>query len=195
MGCLIKKYSKRDIEKYLAIQNALGSFDTDCRNAIDAIKARHPNISSVAARLSALFGTFVVTDADTPLICDILREAADEFENNNELYGVRIAYKAFFSSVMRSLPDLLNYKIEITVPGKPTKYVDILNEDVHDAIKRKGCSLIVSYLPIETDMSSYELSLLLLTRVFSRTDLLNLGVPSIGYTHVQSLGNKYKDVS
>jgi|TARA_R110000822_G_scaffold65139_7_gene159519 hypothetical protein len=188
------KYTVKEIEAYLRGRPGVDSLDSDCRAALNAISAHHPNVLTVAARLYMLIGMLVKTKDGEPVICNILREAADEFENNYGMHGVRVAYRAFFFSILNSLPSLLDYKIEVVARGKIVNYVDILSEDLHKALQLKNCTLSVKYEPLNPVTRRHDLSLIMLTRVFSRTDLLNIGVPSIGYNTVSELKNKIRGV-
>lgn len=186
----VMKYTTKNIEAYLRCKPGIEGLDSDCRSALSAISVHHPNVLAVAARLQMLVGTLVKSEDGESVICNALREAADEFEDNYEMHGVRVAYRAFFFSILNSLPSLLDYKLEVIARGKTVKYVDILNEDLHKALQLKQCSLLVKHEPLNSTTQRYDLSLIMLTRVFSRTDLLNIGVPSIGYNTVSHLKNK-----
>ena len=183
------RYNYKETKEFRNMRNPLMVLDIDCRVALDSIAQFHPNILPVANRLCSMVGHFIIKENGQPFISDLLREAVDEFENTYDSCGLRIAYYNFFNTVAGELPKLLNYVVEIKASGKPSRFVDFLKDDIKDCISSKGDILIISYNPITPSLTNHELSLLFMSRVFTRTDLLNIGVPSIGYNSVVNLLN------
>ena len=67
--------------------------------------------------------------------------------------------------------------------------LDILHDNYASVLDDKSAVVEVKRQKIRASLTNTELSLLLVNRVFDRTDLLNLGVPSLGYNAVNNLMN------
>ena len=67
--------------------------------------------------------------------------------------------------------------------------LDILHDNYASVLDTKNAIIEVKRQEVSASLTNTELSLLLVNRVFERTDLLNLGIPSLGYNAVNNLMN------
>jgi len=182
----IVEFKSGEVKRYRSAKNIVETLDIDCRNALDMCQSIHPSILPVACRLYSLAGPFLRDDSDFPLVSTMLREACNEFENTYEEHGIRVAYHEFVICIKKMLPRLLDYTITVHINASQLRHVDLISEDLHDVVPKSGCRVTVRHTPIDPKMTEHEISLILLHRVFSRDDLITLGIPSMGYQSVKN---------
>ncbi len=151
--------------------------DADCRNAVDEAARVNPKIARVTERMCNLIGPFFVDKEGQIVACKILREACNEHEDTLQVSGRQEAYRAFFMSVRDGLPQIMEYVPEILVSGKAARAIDVMKESVEEAICAKGDALLVTHTPFSKSLTDFEMSLIMLSRIFDREDLFNIGVP------------------
>ena len=183
MGSMIE-FKSSEVKRYKLAKNVIETLDIDCRNAIEVCQSIHPSIVSVASRLYALAGPFLLDECGTSMVARALREACDEFENSYGHHGIRLAYHEFVVSIKNMLPRLLDYTISVHINSSTIRHVDLISEDIFDVLPKTGCKVTVRHTPIDPRMTEHEMSLIMLHRVFSRDDLITLGIPSMGYQSV-----------
>ena len=188
-----KQYSKvyhiRDFPRGMKTRTPLSIIDSDARNALSAIASYHPNITPTAQRLCLLAGPFMTTSDGECVISSMLRDASTEFEDAIDRDGLREAYYNFFHSIFLRLPTLFEYQVYVSEKPGTKKMLDILHDDYASLLDSKSTTVEVKRQDVRASLTNTELSLLLVNRVFDRTDLLNLGIPSLGYNAVNNLMN------
>lgn len=187
-------YTNQQVKTFKHAKNILDILDIDTRNAIEEIEFIHPRIPATTANLCHLIGTFFKTETGIPLVDVIITEACNEFAAHRESDGTgkRLAYRHFILSVKSQLHLLFNYSVNIIYTPTNHRQFDLLSESIFEAIPEHGCKIEVRRCPIESHLSNHELSLLLFHRVFSRGDLLSLGVPHCGYQRVFDIRNQHR---
>ena len=191
MGGLMK-YKGVDVKRFVTTKNVFELLDIDTRNAIDSVQYEHPSVPMIINRMFSMAGPFIVDTDGLPLVAKIAREACTEFENVYEECGLRIAFHEFVMVVKSYLPRFLDYAMSVHISNSKIRQVDFLSEDVIDLLPKMGCKVEVRHMPIRPCMTEHELSLLMVSRVFSRCDLLTLGIPNIGYQSVSNFRNSVR---
>lgn len=192
----IAKYTSAKTKIFANMKNPLDILDTDCRNAINHISTIHPSVMPVAKKLCSLVSPFVpCIDDEQMLVQKILRQAANDFEDGLTMNDMRLAYFNFFNTIKSSLPQLLNYTIEVKNGHRLNVNIDIMSESVQDALFKKPYAVRIFYDPITAGITNHELSLILLPRVFNRAQMINIGIPSCGFNYVDDLKNRRHSIA
>lgn len=184
-----KVYHTKNFPRGMKTRTPLSIIDCDARNALSAIASYHPNITPTAQRLCLLAGPFMTTSEGQCVISDMIREACAEFEDAIDTNGLREAYYNFFHSIFHRLPSLFEYQVYVEERPGAKRMLDILHDNYASVLDDKPAVVEVKRQKVRASLTNTELSLLLVNRVFDRTDLLNLGVPSLGYNAVNNLMN------
>ena len=185
----VTKYKGSDVKRFVSTKNVFELLDIDTRNAIECVEHHHPSIPQIINRMFSMSGPFIIDTDGLPLGSKITREACTEFENVYLTQGVRIAFHEFVMVVKRYLPRFLDYAVTVHISNSKIRQVDFLSEDIVQLLPKLGCKVEVRYMPIDPSMTEHEVSLLMMNRVFSRCDLLTLGIPNIGYQSVSNFKN------